>query len=179
MAAVPNIFGTRDRFRGRQFFLGGEGGNVVQAVMRATGSGRWSFTRSPPTHLLLCGSVPNRLRTSSGPRPGVGDPCSMVYKLHLNKIVKEKNFGGFPGGAVVGNPPANAGDTGSIPGPGRSHMPGATKPVRHNYWACALEPVNHNYWACVLQLLKPACLEPVLLNKRSHRNERSTHRNEE
>ena len=30
---------------------------------------------------------------------------------------------GFPGGAVVENPPANAGDTGSIPGPGRSHMP--------------------------------------------------------
>ena len=29
---------------------------------------------------------------------------------------------GFPGGAVVENPPANAGDTGSIPGPGRSHM---------------------------------------------------------
>ena len=29
----------------------------------------------------------------------------------------------FPGGAVVENPPANAGDTGSIPGPGRSHMP--------------------------------------------------------
>ena len=29
----------------------------------------------------------------------------------------------FPGGAVVKNPPANAGDTGSSPGPGRSHMP--------------------------------------------------------
>ena len=29
---------------------------------------------------------------------------------------------GFPGGAVVENPSANAGDTGSIPGPGRSHM---------------------------------------------------------
>ena len=29
----------------------------------------------------------------------------------------------FPGGAVVKNPPAKAGDTGSIPGPGRSHMP--------------------------------------------------------
>ena len=28
----------------------------------------------------------------------------------------------FPGGAVVKNPPANAGDTGSISGPGRSHM---------------------------------------------------------
>ena len=30
---------------------------------------------------------------------------------------------GFLGGAVVKNLPANAGDTGSIPGPGRSHMP--------------------------------------------------------
>ena len=29
----------------------------------------------------------------------------------------------FPGGAVVENPPANAGDTGLFPGPGRSHMP--------------------------------------------------------
>ena len=29
----------------------------------------------------------------------------------------------FPGGAVVKNPPANTGDTGSSPGPGRSHMP--------------------------------------------------------
>uniref|UniRef100_A0A8C6BNX3 Uncharacterized protein n=1 Tax=Monodon monoceros TaxID=40151 RepID=A0A8C6BNX3_MONMO len=29
----------------------------------------------------------------------------------------------FPGGTVVGNPPANAGDTGSIPGQGRSCMP--------------------------------------------------------
>ena len=29
----------------------------------------------------------------------------------------------FPGGAVVKNPPANAGDTGLIPAPGISHMP--------------------------------------------------------
>ena len=39
---------------------------------------------------------------------------------------------------------------------------GATKPVCHNYWACALEPVSHNYWARMPQLLKPARLEPVL-----------------
>ena len=32
-------------------------------------------------------------------------------------------FRDFPGGAVVKNPPANAGDRGSIPGLGRSHMP--------------------------------------------------------
>ena len=30
---------------------------------------------------------------------------------------------GFPGGAVVKNLPANAEDTGLIPGPGRPHMP--------------------------------------------------------
>ena len=29
----------------------------------------------------------------------------------------------FPGGPVVKNLPANAGDMGSIPGPGKSHMP--------------------------------------------------------
>ena len=32
-------------------------------------------------------------------------------------------MGGFPGGAVVGNLPANAGDTGSSPGLGRSYVP--------------------------------------------------------
>ena len=32
-------------------------------------------------------------------------------------------FKGFPSGAVVKKPPANAGDKGLSPGPGRSHMP--------------------------------------------------------
>ena len=36
---------------------------------------------------------------------------------------KKNNYRDFPGGTVVKNPPANAGDTGSSPGPGRSHMP--------------------------------------------------------
>ena len=56
---------------------------------------------------------------------------------------------------------------------------GAIKPLRHNYWACALEPVSHNYWAHVPQLLKPARLEPVLCNERSHCNEKPAHHNEE
>ena len=59
---------------------------------------------------------------------------------------------GFPGGAVVKNPPANAGDMGSNPGLGRSREP---------------------------QLLKPVRLEPVLRNKRSHRSEKPAHCNEE
>ena len=35
----------------------------------------------------------------------------------------KRHHGDFPSGEVVKNPPANAGDTGSSPGPGRSHMP--------------------------------------------------------
>ena len=41
------------------------------------------------------------------------------------------------------------------------------------------KPASHNYWARVPQLLKPACLDPVLYNKRSHRNEKASHYNEE
>ena len=42
--------------------------------------------------------------------------------LAQNVAVKNPSLG-FPGGAVVENLPANAGDTGSSPGLGRSHMP--------------------------------------------------------
>ena len=39
------------------------------------------------------------------------------------KQLLQKSFQGFPGGAVVESLPDNAGDTGSSPGLGRSHMP--------------------------------------------------------
>ena len=41
----------------------------------------------------------------------------------LLKIYVKDRLEGFPGGAVVENLPANAGDTGSSPGLGGSHMP--------------------------------------------------------
>ena len=40
-----------------------------------------------------------------------------TFQLKIRKVSWD-----FPGGAVVKKPPANAGDTGSSPGPGRSHM---------------------------------------------------------
>ena len=43
----------------------------------------------------------------------------------------------------------------------------------------ATKPVYHNYWDRVPQLLKPACLEPGLRNKRSHCNEKPKNHNEE
>ena len=45
-----------------------------------------------------------------------------LFSTELITIFK-KSFRGFPGGAVVKNLPAHAGDTGSSPGLGRSHMP--------------------------------------------------------
>ena len=49
---------------------------------------------------------------------------------------------------------------------------GATKPVRHDYWACALEPMSHNYWAHVPQLLKPTRLEPMLHSQKKKKKRR-------
>ena len=73
--------------------------------------------------------------------------CKSINVIkHINKLKKKKHMiisidaeiafdkiqhpfmiktlqGGFPGGAVVENLPANAGDTGSSPGLGGSHMP--------------------------------------------------------
>ena len=39
---------------------------------------------------------------------------------------------GFPGGSVVKNPPANAGDAGSIPGSGRSPGEGNGNPLQYS-----------------------------------------------
>ena len=41
----------------------------------------------------------------------------------MKAIYEKATMRGFPGGSVVKNSPTNAGDIGSIPGPGRSHMP--------------------------------------------------------
>ena len=53
--------------------------------------------------------------------------CSFKEKKNTKMMYMEmfkKNISvGFPGGLVTKKPPGIAGDMGSIPGPGRSHMP--------------------------------------------------------
>ena len=44
----------------------------------------------------------------------------IAHALKHNLFLKNKGKG-FPGGSVVKNPPAKAGDRGLIPGPGRFH----------------------------------------------------------
>ena len=65
------------------------------------------------------------------------------------------------------NQSANAGDTGSIPGLGRPHMPRTSKPM------------GYNYWTHTPQLLKLTCLQPLLHNQRSHHNEKPVPCNKE
>ena len=49
----------------------------------------------------------------------------IIVLAHTGLVLSHfKNWGtDFPGSTVEKNRPANAGDTGSIPGPGRFHMP--------------------------------------------------------
>ena len=74
----------------------------------------WTIT-TPTTHFLYY------LKPDISSSPGLDffkhslpPPLSLKDKMGLKD---------FPGGTGVGNPPANAGDMGSSPGPGRSHMP--------------------------------------------------------
>ena len=46
-----------------------------------------------------------------------------MFVIEVEKANYKMLYRGFPGGAVVENLPANAEDTGSSPGLGRSHMP--------------------------------------------------------
>ena len=63
------------------------------------------------------------------------------------------------------NPLGSAGDTGSVPGVGKFHMPWSThvtttRPVLESLRAATTEPTH---------------LEPVLPDERSHRNEKPEH----
>ena len=72
--------------------------------------------------------------------------CSVSYideeaeaQSNVNNLLKTV-VKGFPGGAVVENLPANAGDMGSSPGLGGSHMP------RSN-WACEPQLLSLRVWS--------------------------------
>ena len=50
---------------------------------------------------------------------------------------------GFPGGAVVKNPPANAGDIGLMPESGKSPGEGNGKPLQYS---CLGNPMDREAW---------------------------------
>ena len=54
----------------------------------------------------------------------------------------------YPGGTVVKNPPANAGDTGSIPGSGRSFGGGNGSPLQCSYLD---NPMDRGSWQAIVR----------------------------
>ena len=85
------------------------------------GQGSWCLC----SFVLLCDTDILNSRPEPGTVIGPGGTVGVLLtELHpLNSLSSTKiTNGGFPGGAVVENLPANAGDTGSSPGLGRSHM---------------------------------------------------------
>ena len=76
-AAVPSLFGTGDRFRGRQVFHERGGGGVVQAE-RWAAAAEASLTRPPITSCCATWFLTGRgLLAVRG--AGVADPCDNVY----------------------------------------------------------------------------------------------------
>ena len=90
----------------------------------------------------------------------------MVKKEYLDKTWD------LPGGPVVKNPPANARDTGLITHLRRLYT------LQGNE-AHAPQPQSLHSRTREQQLLRPEWLEPVLLNMRSHQNEKPAHHKEE
>jgi len=72
----------------------------------------------------------------------------------------------FPGGPEVKNPPANSGSQIQSLLQEDPTCHSAAKPVYHSYCASAPEPVTTE---------AHVPLEPILCNKRSHRNEKPVH----
>ena len=127
----------------------------------------------PGTHFTLTESYPlNYLNTDIVSMMKAGGGTELDFIAHLNYWCIYRNFKrhmGFPGGSVIKNPPTNAGDTGSIPDLGRSHMLcGTTKHMWNKYWASTPPTRNGTYW-------KLWALEPMFCNRRSHHNEKPKH----
>ena len=80
---------------------------------------------------------------------------ALLVRMQIRSATLKSTWEDFPSGPVVKNPPANAGDMGSIPDLGTKipHIVGQLSP----------------------QLLKPAPREPALCSKRNHRNEKPAH----
>ena len=64
----------------------------------------------------------------------------------------QRVFNGFPGGSVAKNTPANLGDTGSIPGSGRSSGRRKGNPLQYSCWKNAM--VREAWWATVQGVTK-------------------------
>ena len=100
-------------------------------------------------HFLLQGTLPTQgsnlrlpslLHRQADSLPG--NP-SIDYQIVHVKLYEMQRLPGFRGGSAVKNPPANAGDVGSIPGSGRSPGEENGNPLQYS---CLENPMGRGAW---------------------------------
>ena len=80
--------------------------------------------------------------------------CRLFLIVFLIILTKEKTmFSVNPGGSVVKNPPANAGELGLIPGLGRSPGEGNVSPLQYS---CLGNPMDRGVWMATIRAV-PKC----------------------
>ena len=84
-------------------------------------------------------------RTGPSAWRSIHTPESNLPKL---KIILFPTPVGFPAGSEVKNPPANAGDAGSIPGSGRSPAGGNGNPLQYS---CLENPMDRGAWRATVR----------------------------
>ena len=73
----------------------------------------------------------------------LGNAHDIHRELLLSVTFEVNTLLAFPGGSVVKNPPANAGNMGSIPGSGRSHGEGNDNLLQRS---CLGNPMDRGAW---------------------------------
>ena len=143
-SAVLSLFGTKDRFPGRQFFSLQDGGRW----------GGFRMIQSRYTYCVLCFYYYYISSTSDHPAldpPEVGDPCSSGLFAHFFRQDLLSTWASQMV-LVVRDLPANAGDVDSILGSGRSPGGGHGNPLQYS---CLENPMDRGvWWAAVLGVAK-------------------------
>ena len=80
--------------------------------------------------------------------------CIFIFSDNVFLLYLFRNVWGFPGGAVVEGLPANAGDTGSGPGLGGSHMP-------RSGWAREPQLLSLRVWSLCSATREAAIMRPT------------------
>ena len=91
--------------------------------------------------LKIKGKTPGQLR-----HPSVKQSHSQC--IFITYFVSVQTIPGSPGGSVVLNLSANAGDAGSIPGSGRSHGEGNGNPLQYSWLG---NPMDRRAWQAIIQ----------------------------
>ena len=73
---------------------------------------------------------------------------------------------GFPGGSMVKNPPASAGDLGSTPGLGRSSAEGNGNPLQYS---CPGNPMDRGVWWATVHVVAKESHDLLTKTHKTHR----------